>query len=260
MLTNEQVINMAPAAGALAPINGVSDKYSFVPTMEAVDLLREVGWKPVSADQSLTRVAANEGFQRHMIRFSQNGNLDLGEERVDLVLYNSHDRGCAFRLIASIWRKICGNGLMVSSKLANFSHKHIGFSDRAFVESANKIGNQAGTIAQQVDTMRQIQLEPKERELYAAGAHSLIYPKGNPIEPAKLLKERRYDDNGKDLWTTFNVVQENGMKGGLKTDIRKESGKIGVRTTRPVKALDRDVKLNQALWTLTEKMAELKAA
>lgn len=29
-------------------------------------------------------------------------------------------------------------------------------------------------------------------------------------------------------------------------------------TTRPVKSLDRDIKLNQALWVLTEKMAEFK--
>jgi hypothetical protein len=29
-------------------------------------------------------------------------------------------------------------------------------------------------------------------------------------------------------------------------------------TTRPVKSLDRDIKLNQALWILTEKMAEFK--
>jgi hypothetical protein len=31
-------------------------------------------------------------------------------------------------------------------------------------------------------------------------------------------------------------------------------------TTRPVKALDKNIKLNQALWFLTEKMAELKQA
>ena len=31
-------------------------------------------------------------------------------------------------------------------------------------------------------------------------------------------------------------------------------------TTRPVKALDRNVKLNQALWYLTEKMKELKSS
>ena len=57
-----------------------------------------------------------------MIRFCKNG-LDFGQERVDMVLYNSHDLGCAFNLIASVWRKICSNGLMVSSDMFNFSSR-----------------------------------------------------------------------------------------------------------------------------------------
>jgi len=50
------------------------------------------------------RTARREGYQRHLIRFTKNG-LSFDGERVDLVLYNSHDCGCAFKLIASVWRK-----------------------------------------------------------------------------------------------------------------------------------------------------------
>ena len=48
------------------------------------------------------------------------------------------------------------------------------------------------------------------------------------------------------------------MRGGLKGRTRGSNGRLRRSTTRPVKALDRNVKLNQALWYLTEKMAELK--
>ena len=48
------------------------------------------------------------------------------------------------------------------------------------------------------------------------------------------------------------------MRGGLKGITRGGNGRINRTTTRPVKALDRNIKLNQALWFLTEKMAELK--
>ena len=61
-----------------------------------------------------------------------------------------------------------------------------------------------------------------------------------------------------DLWTTFNVVQENIIRGGLRGRKRGSNGRMRNMTTRPVKALDRNIKLNQALWVLTEKMAELK--
>ena len=103
-LTNDQIVKLAPAAGSLAPIDGVSSRYSFVPTLTAVDLLRDAGWLPIKAEQSAVRRIDREGFQRHLIRFAKNG-LSFSGERVDLVLYNSHDRGCAFKLIASVWRK-----------------------------------------------------------------------------------------------------------------------------------------------------------
>jgi hypothetical protein len=44
----------------------------------------------------------------------------------------------------------------------------------------------------------------------------------------------------------------------VKGKARDSNGRFRRATTRPVKALDRNIKLNQALWLLTEKMAELK--
>jgi len=48
------------------------------------------------------------------------------------------------------------------------------------------------------------------------------------------------------------------VEGGLKGVKRTEDGRPQRTTTRPVKAIDRNIRLNQALWYLTEKMAELK--
>ena len=260
-LSNDQIVTFAPAAGSFEPIDGVSKRYSFVPTLTAVNLLRDAGWFPIHAEQSAVRVARREGYQRHLIRFAKNG-LSFDGERVDLVLFNSHDRGCAFKLIASVWRQICGNGLMVASEFANFSHKHIGFKPDNFVHSAGEIASAAGTIADRVDEMKIIEMSPDERGIFAQAAHNLIYddPEQAPVQPHQLLDERRYDDKGNDLWTTFNVVQENVMRGGLKGTTRGNNGRLRRTTTRPVKALDRNIKLNQALWFLTEKMAELKQA
>jgi len=260
-LTNDQITTFAPAAGSLQPIYGVSNRYSFVPTLTAVDLLRDAGWFPVHAEQSAVRKIDRDGYQRHLIRFAKNG-LSFDGERVDLVLYNSHDRGCAFKLIASVWRQICGNGLMVASEFANFSHKHIGFRPDDFIHSAGEIASAAGTIADQVDAMKVIEMTPDERGIYARVAHNLVFPEPEkaPVLPEQLLSERRYDDKGQDLWTTFNVVQENIMRGGLKGMKRDNEGRLRRATTRPVKAIDRNIQLNQALWYLTEKMAELKGA
>ena len=252
---------MAPAAGAEAPMEGASEKYSFVPTLKAVDILRDAGWMPQTVQESGTRVAHRTGFQKHIIRFAMPG-LDMGEERVDMMLVNSHDRGCSFQLLASIWRKICSNGLMTSSDLANFKHKHIGFNPDEFFLSANKIAEQAADIAEQVDDMKQIELSPHERTILAGTAHEYVWGDNKlpPVAADKLLEERRYDDQGQDLWTTYNVIQENLMKGGLRGLGTDKNGKLRRKRTRAVKSIDRDVKLNQALWSMAEQMAELKAA
>ena len=59
-------------------------------------------------------------------------------------------------------------------------------------------------------------------------------------------------DGSRSLWATLNTVQELVMQGGIKG--RTNTGRR--TTTRPVKAVDRDVKLNKALWILAEKLAE----
>ncbi|HIP83856.1 MAG TPA: DUF932 domain-containing protein [Desulfocapsa sulfexigens] len=105
--------------------------------------------------------------------------------------------------------------------------------------------------------MKVIEMTLDERNIFAMFAHNLVNDdiENAPIQPDQLLSERRYDDKGNDLWTTFNVVQENIMRGGLKGRTRGSNGPLRRTTTHPVKALDRNVKLNQALWYLTEKMA-----
>lgn len=165
-LTNDQIVELAPAAGAINPHETVSDRYSFVPTIEAVDLLRSVGWQPVHVKQSGTRKNDRSGYQKHIIRFMQ-GALSIDQERVDLVMTNSHDRGCAFQLCASIWRKICGNGLMVSSKLFNFSHRHVNFDTTSFLNSAYQIAEGAGDIAVQANDLKAIDLSPNEKDVFA---------------------------------------------------------------------------------------------
>jgi uncharacterized membrane protein YqiK len=91
-LTNEEIVKLAPCAGAETPHEMVSDRYSFVSTIQAVDMLRSVGWLPVSVKQSGVRNDDRQGFQKHIIRFIQ-GDLANAQERVDLVMTNSHDRG-----------------------------------------------------------------------------------------------------------------------------------------------------------------------
>ena len=255
-LTNDQLIGLASSIGATNAYCAVSERYSFVPTITAVDFLRDSGWIPVMASQAGVRITEKKGYQKHMIRFTR-PDLLVNGHRMDLLLYNSHDRGCAFRLIGGVFRFVCSNGMVIGDKVAEYSHKHIGFSPDMFIDSALHVGEHIEKTAGVIEDWQSIKMEENEQGIFVKAAHQLIYgePENAPIRPDQLLSFRRSADRDKkDLWTTFNTVQENVIKGGL-----RGRGANGNRTrTRKVKAIDRDRKLNQALWVLTEEMAKLK--
>lgn len=258
-LTPEKIARYAPSALATTPMPGVSDKYSFVSTMDAVELIQSLGWMPYWADEANVRKDDKEGFQRHIIKFTMGQALtEVGQERIDLLLYNSHDRGSAFKLAMGIYRLVCSNGLVVGDDRLSFSHKHIGFDESAFLDSVRAIANNGHKIASKVDDFKSIEMAPNEQGIYAAAAAELITEDVKEINLPDLLTARRWDDRrANDLWTTYNRVQENIIKGGVRRVGRTESGRRKKRL-RAVKSIEKDVRLNKALWTLTEKMAEIK--
>ena len=92
-----------------------------------------------------------------------------------------------------------------------------------------------------------------------------IHHRNHPEEAkelAALLKDfrespRREEDSGDDLWSTYNVVQENLVKGGI--DCRSANTGRLVRTRR-IRSVSADIRLNRALCALAERFADLKQA
>ena len=76
-----------------------------------------------------------------------------------------------------------------------------------------------------------------------------------PVTAEQLIEARRPEDIGHSLWTTFQRVQENVIRGGQPG--RSVQGRR--LHTRPVASIDRGVSLNRALWMLAEEMRKLKA-
>lgn len=257
-LTNEKILKFAPSAATKQPQGHLSDKYSFISTLDVVDLLRDEGWYPSYARQSRVNKKENDGYQKHLIRM-RHPNHTQGNEYLEIVIVNSHNGRSSYQFMIGIFRLVCTNGLFVGDTFDKIKVKHIGITKDDVIDASYKVLEVAPKIAGAIDTMKSIELQHEERRAYAWGTLQLLYDepqKEAPISGLDLLKPRRHADNKGDLWTTFNVVQENIVRGGISGRSKKTGRRI---TTQPVKAIDRDVRLNRALWTLTEKMAELKA-
>ena len=109
--------------------------------------------------------------------------------------------------------------------------------------------------------MKALTLQPDEERAFATAALALRYgerTEGQPPAPVsaeQLIEARRPEDLGHSLWTTFQRVQENALRGGQPG--RTAQGRR--LRTRPVASIDRSVSLNRALWVLAEEMRKLKA-
>jgi hypothetical protein len=61
----------APSVFASQPIEGVSERYSFLPTCSILNGMRQNGWVPVRAQEQSIRIEARRGFQKHVVRFAR---------------------------------------------------------------------------------------------------------------------------------------------------------------------------------------------
>lgn len=82
-MSNDQLRNIAPSIFSDTPIDGVSDRYAFVPTVSVLDTFREAGFYPIMASESKVRDNDNQGYQKHIIQFRNIDNIlrpDSSEE------------------------------------------------------------------------------------------------------------------------------------------------------------------------------------
>ena len=236
-MSEETLRQQAPSIFASGPMLGVSQRYTFVPTAQIVDGLREHDWVPVAVEEQRIRNEARRGFQKHLIRFRRAEQMEtLDEWNVELVLLNSHDRGCAYQLHAGIYRRICSNGLVTvrdrnsrpsgSATPACWAAKSC---RRAFAcstscrESANWSTGSAPACWSRASRWPWPSTPCVLRYDSVAEA---------PVEPDTLLKARRPEDEGTDLWRSMNRSARIVERGGVSDWHRDRRGKL-----RSVRAL-----------------------
>ncbi len=257
-LTDDQIRRLAPSVFAESPHESRSRRYRQVPTIEVIDLLRSRGFLPVRASQAHARTDDRRMVCRHLLRFRHEDYLGgplarVGDEVPEVVLTNAHDGTAAYDFSLGIFRVACTNGLVVQSEdFGSVRVRHVGGPDfkSEVIDATFEVIDQAPKVMGQIEAWKQIELPAPARAAFAAAAAEL-----KPVEgriPTDLLIPRRPEDRDPSLWTTSNVIQEHLLKGG-----DRGRASTGRRTmTRPVKSVSEDVRLNRALWILTERLAE----
>ena len=137
---------------------------------------------------------------------------------------------------------------------------HKGNIQHDVIDGAFRVLEDFESVDASTEGMKALTLNPDEERAFATAALALRYgerTEGQPPAPItadQLIEARRPEDLGHSLWTNFQRIQENTLRGG-------QSGRSvqGRRLqTRAVGSIDRSVNLNRALWVLAEEMRKIR--
>jgi hypothetical protein len=255
-LSNDEIAEVAPSILAHSPHESRSERYSYIPTVDVLDALRREGFQPFMVCQTRVRDDARRTHTKHLLRLRHAEQIS-GREANEIILLNSHDGSSSYQMIAGMFRFVCQNGMVCGDTIGDIRVPHKGDVVGEVIEGAFKVLDTFEAATQQREAMTATALDEGEQTAFARAALSLRYDEGTPapVTELQLLSQRRAEDRAADLWTTFNRVQENMIRGGL----HGRNAKGRATTTRAVTGIDQNIRLNRALWVLADELRRLRA-
>jgi len=259
------VKNLAEIAtlNAASAFGGVSNRYKFIPTSAPLTVLQDHGWQPYAYAEERVKNQDKHGFQKHAIKlrhpqYSRDNLQNVGDTTPELMLLNSHIGNAAFQLILCLFEKVCSNGLIVEKEsLADQRVRHVGYTDQAVADALQAILPAVPQTLADVERFRNIKLLPEETQALSQSAIELRWDGEKfAVDPRHVAYAYRSAQKEDNLWNVTNRLQESLVRGGVYVQ-NKETG-VSTRA-RAIGSLSESNRLNKAIWTLAEKMAELKS-
>ena len=251
-LTHDELFRTVPSIFSETKHNSRSERYTYIPTITLLDNLKREGFQPFFACQTRVRDLSKREHTKHMLRPRREGQI-TGNQVPEIILLNSHDGSSSYQMLPGLFRAVCQNGLICGETFGEVRVPHKGDVVERVIEGAYEVLGIFGRVDEKREEMQQMILPPPAQQALAKAA--LTYRFGDehhPVTESQILSPRRWQDESPDLWTTYQRIQENLIKGGLRG--RNAQGRN--QQTRAVRGIDGDVKLNRALWVMAETMLE----
>ena len=274
----QTVVDNCPAVLTGSKSPDVSDRYGFVSTMGAMQVLADYGFRPVKAIQRPSRKSDLQPFAAHMISFCHDYDLaGATDNRPELIIYNSHDGKSALKLFAGIYRFICSNGIIAGNGF-DASMRHSNKTANGFEDLLKSQAKALPGLMERIDGLQNTRLEQEQALDFAYNATKLRWEFENEQNPTtdkplrgsyatdytmqSMLNPLRRDDFGQDAWTVFNVAQEKLIRGGSRvishTARNADRGRGTIRKARGISSLPEIVRVNRKLWDLAAPQSDQK--
>lgn len=263
-LTEDEIRKIAPSVFATTAHESRSARFAPIPTIEVLRDLKNEGFSVVGVKQSISRRPNGADFAKHLLRLRR---LDdavkhtVNSTVLELLMKNANDGSSVWDFLAGLFRIQCLNSMAcLTETIDHIKVRHTGDARAKVIDASFRVVGQAEKLLAAPAEWSQLKLERDERIAFAEAAHTIRFADAEgktttPITPEQLLRVRRTEDHGTDLWTTYNVLQENAVRGGVHGVGVNANGQRRRTTTRQITGIEQDVKVNQRLFKVANAIA-----
>jgi hypothetical protein len=185
--------------------------YRKISSVQVTDILRRHSYEKVAT-------SANSGSDtgKHVTVYRKIDFGSFGQEEIpQIVVTNSHNCSCSFKMQLGVFRIVCANGLVSGNDLVEpLKIRHVGeWTEEELETKIAAFLTGTEVIEREIDRL-------KKRELTNFELVSLAYKTlglrktttlKTPLE--ELLRPLREEDKGQTAWTVLNLLQEKAVRG-----------------------------------------------
>ena len=246
MISLETLKQNVPSVFATGPSPKMSDKYTFVPTMEILQNFEQEGWNIASARQ------LGQGmYAQHEVRLRNGALPNVGDSLIEAVIRNSHNGLSSFSVSTGLFRLVCSNGLTVPTSISDsISVKHMRVDMGTVRQITDEFAERLPIVQRSVGKMENTFLNEEKLVEFVNKSAMIRWEKGSvpKLDIEAFLNPEREGDVGNSVWKTFNVIQEKFVRGGMKY----QSKRGRTVSMKELKSFQNINKINTNLWELAE--------
>lgn len=223
----------------------MSPRYKTVKTNMVAARFKELGF--VVDEIKHVKKRNNSAFGKHLVRLSHPTLLSSthNDVKLQLIVTNSFDGSSVFTMQLGFFRFVCSNGMVVGETLHAFKRKHIGNIIEEIDSGIERIVAQTKDLEKIIGRLKSTVLTDSQVKDFERKASALRLKSGNLTYTV-----RRQEDEGMDLFTVYNRIQEDIIRGGAKSVTGDK-----IRRLRPISSVTKLKELNEQLFDLALEFA-----
>lgn len=208
-------------------VQKIKQKPFYVPTVEVIEMLQNDGWliKGVAEQREKNRKVSSNYVQLHHPDFSLKNRLGKTEAVSSLTISNSCNGNKPLTMDLGLYRQVCSNGAITfdeHGERIQIKHTEVNYKNlRNFISLVN---NKTDKVLESFGILQNKNMTVEEARKFAYEAAKLRHNEDqiSDVVINDLLSINRTEDEGNDLWTVFNRIQENLTAdiNNFNTDIR----------------------------------------